>query len=86
MRGKFHLKIPNCKVFFLSHTSKLNNRSSEILFQKEQQILNPPNKSDFFPVIILLTNHEALYNLNIVHLLSQSLPSLQLEVCDLKCI
>ena len=45
------------------------------------------NKYDFFPVGLLLTNHETLYNLNILpwasaHLLSQSLPFLQLQVCD----
>ena len=27
---------------------------------------NPPNKYDFFPVCLLLTNHKTLYNFNIV--------------------
>ena len=37
-----------------------------MLFQKVQQNIYPSNKYEFFPVILLLTNHEALYNLNIV--------------------
>ena len=44
------------------------------------------NKYYLFPVILLLANHETLYNLNIVLSfhppLSQSMPFLQLQVCD----
>ena len=53
-----------------------------MLFQKVQQIyVCLINMVLFFPVILLLTNLEALYNLNIVlgfhPPLSQSLPFLQ---------
>ena len=61
MRGKFPLtKYQNESSFFLSHTSKPN--------QQKQRAANtyPFNKYDFFPIILLLTNHEELFNLNIV--------------------
>ena len=38
---------------------------------------------NFFPVLVLLTNHETLYNLDtVLRFLGQSLPFLQLQVCD----
>ena len=46
-----------------------------------------PSQKMIFTVYLLLTNSEILYNLNIVpsatHLLSHSLPFLQLQVCGL---
>ena len=58
-----------------------------MLFQKVQQrythLINT-----IISVVLLLTNHETPYNLKILcwastHLLSQSLPFLQLQVCGL---
>ena len=45
-----------------------------------------PSKFDCISVVLLMTNHETPYNLKILcwastHLLSQSLPFLQLQVC-----
>ena len=60
MRGKFRWK-KNARSFCLSHNNKL-----EVLFQKLQQKYTLSNKCDLFPVILLLTNHETLYNWNFV--------------------
>ena len=59
-------KIPNCKVFFLSNTSKPNQQKQRDVVLKSAANIYPPIKYDFFPVILLLTNHEALFNLGIV--------------------
>ena len=37
-----------------------------MLFQKSAANIYPSNKYDFIPVILLLTNHKAIFNLNIV--------------------
>ena len=81
--------------FFYGTPVNLINKSSEMLFQKLQQRYTRLINTIYFPVS-LLTNHETTYNLKILcwastHLLSQSLPFLQLQVCDLvddwsKCI
>ena len=57
-----------------------------MLFQKAQQRYTHLINTYIF-VVLLLTNHETPYNLKILcwastHLLSQSLPFLQLQVCD----
>ena len=67
MRGKFHFK--NTKLqgpFFLSHTSKPNQQKLRDVVSKSAANIYSSNKYDFFPVILLLTNHDALFNLNIV--------------------
>ena len=72
---------------YLSTPVNLIYKSSEMLFQKIAANILPSNYYGFFPISLLLTNYETLYNVNIVlistHLLSQSLPFLQLQVCDL---
>ena len=63
MRGLFPWKnISKSKVFFLSHTSKLNQQKH----WKSAANIILSNKYAFFPVVLLMTNHEALYSLNIV--------------------
>ena len=59
--------IPKCKAVTLSPSSKLIQQK-QMLFQKVQQILviHPSNIYDFFPVILILTNHEPLYIITIV--------------------
>ena len=60
-------KIPECKVlFFLIHTSKANQQNQRDVVSKSVANIYRSYKYDFFPVILLLTNHEALFNLNIV--------------------
>ena len=87
MRGKFHWeKYQYARSFFLSHTSKLNQQKQWDVVSKSTTKIYPSNKYNF-SIVLLLTNHETLYNLKILcwastHLLSQSLPFLQLQVCD----
>ena len=52
--------------FFLSHTSKLNQQKQWDVVSKIAANIYPTDKYDIFPIILLLTNHETLYNLNIV--------------------
>ena len=52
--------------FFLSHTSKPNQQKQREVVLKSAANIYPSDKYDFFSVILLLTNHEALFNLNIV--------------------
>ena len=52
--------------FFLSNTSKLNQQKQLNVVSKKGTNIYPSNKYDFFPVILLLTNHKTLYNSNIV--------------------
>ena len=58
--------IPNCKVLFLSHTSNPNQQNQRDFVSKSATNIYPSNKYDFFPAILLLTNHKALFNLNII--------------------
>ena len=72
--------------FFWATPENYINKSNEMLFQKVQQRCTRPKNTIFFQVL-LLTNHETPNNLKILclastHLLSQSLPFLQLQVCD----
>ena len=65
MRGNFHWK-KNTKLqgpFFLSHTSKPNQQKQRDVVSKSAANVYLSNKYDFFPVILLLTNHEELFNL-----------------------
>ena len=77
MRGNFHWKKYQCaRSIFLSHTSKLNQ-------QKQWDVVS--KSTAYISVVLLLTNHETPYNLKILcwastHLLSQSVPFLQLQV------
>ena len=59
-------KYQNAMSFFLCHTSKINQRQQWYVVSKSAANIYPSNKYDFFPVTLLLTNHETLYNLNIV--------------------
>ena len=59
-------KKPKLQGLFLSHTSKPNQQKQRDVVSKRAAKIYPSNKYDNFPVILLLTNHEALYNLNIV--------------------
>ena len=65
-----HVHFMHCEIFDVEHWN----------------ITLRCNKYDFFPVCILLTNHETLYNLNIVLSFHPPLESinafLQLLVCD----
>ena len=75
-------KIPNARSFFLSHTSKLNQQC----FKSTAKIY-PSNNYNIFPSFIIDQSWNTL-QLKILclastHLLSQSLPFLQLQVCDL---
>ena len=91
MRGNFIEK--NTKLlgdfFFLSHTSKPNQQRQRDAVPKSAANIYPSNKYDFFPVILLLTNHEALF---IIHIVLSFHPPfepisavfLQLQVCDPK--
>ena len=73
--------------FFQATPVNLINKGNEMWFQKVQQRYTRPINTIYF-LVLLLTNHETPYNLkNIVlsfHLLSQSVPFLQLQVCGLK--
>ena len=74
--------------FFLSHTSKLNQQKQWDIVSNSTAKMYPSNKYNIF-LVLLLTNHETPFNLKILcwastHLLSQSLPFLQLQVCDLR--
>ena len=59
-------KNPNCKVLFPSHTRKPNQQKQRDVVSKSAANIYPSNKCDSFPVILSLTNHETLFNLNIV--------------------
>ena len=88
MIGKFYWKKKNARSFFLDTPVNLINKSNEMLFQKVQQRYTRLINTIYFLVLSLI-NHEIPYNLKILcwastHLLSQSLPFLQLQVCDLK--
>ena len=72
--------------FFWATPVNFINKSKEILFQKVQQRYTRLINTIYF-LVLLLTNHETPYNLKILcwastRLLSQSLPFLQLQVCD----
>ena len=85
--------MKNTKVpgpFFLSHTSKPNQQKQRDVVSKCTVNIYLSNKYDFFPIILLLTNHEALYNLNIVlsfHPPFEPITTLFTitRICDLKC-
>ena len=63
MRGNFiGKKKQNARSFFLRHTSKRNQQKQLNVASKGAANIYPSYKIDFFPVILLLTNHEALYN------------------------
>ena len=66
MRGIFHRKTTTARSFFLSHTSKPNQQKQRAVVSKSAANIYPSNKYDFFRVILLLTNHDALFNINIV--------------------
>ena len=59
-------KLPNCKDFFLNHSSKPNQQKQKDVLSKSAANTYQPNKYHFFPINLLLTHHEALFNLNIV--------------------
>ena len=59
-------KIPKCKIFFLSPNSKLNQQKQWYVVSQRAAKIYPSSKYEYFPVILLLTNHETLFNINIV--------------------
>ena len=74
MRENSIEKKTECKVlFFLIHTSKLNQQRQRDVVSKSAAKIYPSNKYDLVPTPLLLTNHETPNNLNIV-LFSQSEP------------
>ena len=63
MRGKHERKT--ARSVFLSHTSNPNQLKPRDIVAKSAGNYSS-HKYDFFPLILLLTNHKALFNLNIV--------------------
>ena len=59
-------KYQNAMSFSLSHTSNLYQQKKFDVVSKNAANIYPSNKYDLFPICLLLTNHETLYNLNIV--------------------
>ena len=67
MRGTFiEKKNQNARSFILSHTCKLNQQKQWDVVSQAVANMYPSNSYDFFPVCLLLTSQETLYNLNIV--------------------
>ena len=65
-KRKIPSKYQNATSYFLSHTSKLDQQKQLDVVLKITAKIYPSNKYNIFPVILLLTNHETPYNLNIV--------------------
>ena len=61
MRWKFHWKILKCKVL----TNKLQQKQWYAVLKSAANIY-PSSTYEYFQVILLLTNHETLFNINIV--------------------
>ena len=59
-------KYQNARSFSLSQTSNLYQQKQFDVVSKNAANIYPSNKYDLFPICLLLTNHETLYNLNIV--------------------
>ena len=61
-------KYQNLRSFFLSHTSKHKKQKQWFVVPKSAAniYMYPSSKYEYFAVILLLTNHETLFNLNIV--------------------
>ena len=71
MRGKF-----------LSHTSKPNQQKQKDVVSKSAANIYPSNKYDF-PMILLLAQSQSIFQLKNCADLSQSVPFLQLQACEL---
>ena len=82
-------KYQNARVFSKPHQLTYSTKAVKCCFKKSAANIYPSSKYEKFPVILLLTNHETIFYINImlsfIRLLSQSVPFFQLQVCDQFC-
>ena len=60
--------------FFLSHNSKMNQQKQCDVISNITANIYLSNKYEFFPICLLLTNHETLYSLKILTEYDQGIP------------